>query len=439
MRGTDSGTWHYFVPVTDTIAGTCKFCDSGIDTSTDFYSIARRVRHSVESEQSFNACRGCCCRRASRIHHPYKRQCAADAESVSIIPTNQSTRYSLSATMSIEATLLTLANLLPDEQCALSRINYDAQYYAQLHDTLDRYLTVFASIWELSRKGQDKIVPAFVNLLRLPMEYVLIAEGTTLLRVVGIIRQDLQPNASDAPRMSRAQKTGAAFLVAYYLCQRQWSCLGHDARLVIRLREELPKVLCRRTKLPKLRIASEPKDSNMQLGLVEARDQCRAVFRGWVRELKLSTTKQLVRGLAIASENGSPTMRRLHDIVLLHYDRPIEQMLASPELDYDLNLLLIHSGQTFGQHGDLVEWLRACLEGSSPKGIPDECSICLDRMASPFNQKVPSTIVQPKLVFKNLGCGHAFHLACVRRWVLGGNPSCPLCRQPISYTSINKL
>jgi hypothetical protein len=45
-----------------------------------------------------------------------------------------------------------------------------------------------------------------------------------------------------------------------------------------------------------------------------------------------------------------------------------------------------------------------------------ECAVCLDRIG------VRASV--------QLRCGHAFHRACIERWLAAGGTTCPVCRGP---------
>lgn len=53
---------------------------------------------------------------------------------------------------------------------------------------------------------------------------------------------------------------------------------------------------------------------------------------------------------------------------------------------------------------------------ATPRRAWKDCNICLEPMSR--GKRLP-------------GCGHMFHRACLRRWLLNGNGTCPLCRQDI--------
>ena len=57
-------------------------------------------------------------------------------------------------------------------------------------------------------------------------------------------------------------------------------------------------------------------------------------------------------------------------------------------------------------------------------GAPRECSICLEAMTAA--KRLPL-------------CGHLFHRACLRRWLLDANDSCPLCRGGINEAAVARL
>eukprot|EP00438_Fugacium_kawagutii_P028582 Skav221633 [mRNA] locus=scaffold2627:268128:268379:+ [translate_table: standard] len=64
----------------------------------------------------------------------------------------------------------------------------------------------------------------------------------------------------------------------------------------------------------------------------------------------------------------------------------------------------------------MEETVNGILQPASPADIePDEaCSICHDDMCHSSN-------------VTQLPCGHHFHRACVKKWLVSGQPRCPLC------------
>lgn len=54
----------------------------------------------------------------------------------------------------------------------------------------------------------------------------------------------------------------------------------------------------------------------------------------------------------------------------------------------------------------------------------EKCSICCEEVRSNDGNKKTSTIP----VVRMSVCGHGFHTACIKAWMVSGRPSCPNCR-----------
>lgn len=342
--------------------------------------------------------------------------------------------------MSLDVKLRTLADLLIEE----SSPGPKGCHFARLPDVIADCISNLRMAWNLCLTS-PKISSDFLHMLRLPSEYALIAQQTTLIRALAIIRYDLQQNSHTYIPRSRTQSVYASFLVAFYLWQTKCQCEGHDGPFVIRLRQLLPRVITpsrfvssssgksaaasdQRIRdmlpdaLPKLEIETEPGENLMhEKALIAARAQCLALFRDRIRTLGMATVEQLIEKLA---HDGSSMTQRLFDIMVLHSEQTIDGLLSSHALDYDLNLMLVHYGQTFHADGDLLEWFRAYLDDIfviNNDAAGNECSICL----TPMYDRVQK-------INWRLNCGHTFHRTCVIRWLTTGNRNnCPLCRCPV--------
>ena len=54
-----------------------------------------------------------------------------------------------------------------------------------------------------------------------------------------------------------------------------------------------------------------------------------------------------------------------------------------------------------------------------------ECPICIDHMTNRNSVKT--------------SCNHLLHVDCLRKWLYKGSSTCPMCRQPLSDTEIERI
>ncbi|KAL4807482.1 hypothetical protein BDV18DRAFT_135418 [Aspergillus unguis] len=57
---------------------------------------------------------------------------------------------------------------------------------------------------------------------------------------------------------------------------------------------------------------------------------------------------------------------------------------------------------------------------SNHGNLPDSCILCLEKLDSDDS-------------YRQLPCGHVFHLSCIDWWLCREDASCPLCRKSFYY------
>ena len=62
--------------------------------------------------------------------------------------------------------------------------------------------------------------------------------------------------------------------------------------------------------------------------------------------------------------------------------------------------------------------VEGCVRSDCGRDGAPECAICLDRLGGGAG-------------VSQLPCGHAYHCACIERWLLAGRETCPVCRASV--------